>query len=64
MAHIESAPCASLSEARAGLALILTAVLGFAAGQMWPEPRSDQAPAASVVLEDWHGNVRRSHEGR
>lgn len=42
------------------LGLLLAAALGFAAGQTWPQDMP-QAEAQRPVLEDWHGNVRRSY---
>ncbi|WP_244892194.1 hypothetical protein [Cribrihabitans marinus] len=50
------------------LAVLLAALAGFAVGQGWSAmPQSDgydAQPAAIAPVEDWHGNVRRSHWGR
>ncbi|WP_170343905.1 MULTISPECIES: hypothetical protein [Ruegeria] len=43
------------------LAIVLAGLLGFAVGQSRPAVFSGPQAQASSAVEDWHGNVRRSH---
>ncbi|NOD77349.1 MULTISPECIES: hypothetical protein [unclassified Ruegeria] len=43
------------------IALLLAGVTGFVAGQSWPANLSRPQVQDEPILEDWHGNVRRSH---
>ncbi|AXT25692.1 hypothetical protein D1823_03240 [Ruegeria sp. AD91A] len=43
------------------LAIVLAGLLGFAVGQSRPVVFSGPQDQVSPTVEDWHGNVRRSH---
>ncbi|WP_171234519.1 hypothetical protein [Ruegeria sp. HKCCA6837] len=43
------------------IALLLAGLIGFAIGQSWPANLTGPQVQDEPVLEDWHGNVRRSH---
>ncbi|MEX0318442.1 MAG: hypothetical protein AB3N21_10850 [Ruegeria sp.] len=61
MAHTASAPHGAGVRPGILLAIVLAGAIGFALGQSWPVGTGTTTPTAQPVLEDWHGNVMRSH---
>ena len=65
MDHIKHAPLDSKFDQLIMLVIgaVVAGLVGFAAGQANPpaaQPKQVEIPA----YEDWHGNVRRSYDGR
>ncbi|MBO9410357.1 MULTISPECIES: hypothetical protein [unclassified Ruegeria] len=56
MAHVTSAPRGATLRPDILIVIALAGVIGFSAGQNWPNTHS----ASVVMAEDWHGNVKRS----
>lgn len=59
MTHSAITPTPVLSRPGPLFALALALAVGFALGQVWPEPQ-DGISAVAPLQEDWHGNVKRS----
>ncbi|CAD0185232.1 hypothetical protein RUESEDTHA_02118 [Ruegeria sp. THAF57] len=57
MAHIITAPRGFAPRPDILIAIILTGIIGFAAGQYSSQP--SVTPSVGAEIEDWHGNVRR-----
>ncbi|SMO35424.1 hypothetical protein [Ruegeria faecimaris] len=57
MVHLTSQPHGTNLRVDLLIAIAVTAVISFAAGQNWTQPTS----FASTEIEDWHGNVKRSN---
>ncbi len=59
MAHIITAPRGSAPRPDILIAIVLTGIISFAAGQYTSHP--SVTPLVGAEIEDWHGNVRRSN---
>ncbi|WP_171122155.1 MULTISPECIES: hypothetical protein [unclassified Ruegeria] len=59
MAHIITASRGFAPRPDILIAIVLTGIIGFAAGQYSSQPLV--TPSVGTEVEDWHGNVRRSN---
>ncbi|WP_170418226.1 hypothetical protein [Ruegeria arenilitoris] len=61
MTHSTNVAHFEVAKVGTAVAVFLATAIGFAAGLHWPQDTFSPGASAEPMLEDWHGNVRRSH---